>query len=388
MNSRPLNRVDVIFSPYSKEKYQVLRENIERPKEDIIKDLLESGLKGRGGAGFPTGLKWKFAAEQEVEERYVICNADEGEPGTFKDREILERVPRKVISGMALCAHVIGAKKGFIYLRGEYKYLVPGLRKEIDTYHAWAKERNFDFTIDIFLGSGAYVCGEETALIESMEGKRGEPRNKPPFPVASGYLNKPTVINNVETFVSTMMISKMGPVEYDKLGTQDSRGSKVFSVSGDASKEGIYELELGMTLDDFVNEFGDGDTKAVQVGGASGFCVPRKKFKQTLIGFEGIPTGGSMMLFNSSRSMYNVLHNYLDFFTEESCGQCTPCRVGCQQLLKGIVAVKRKEKDAKYLEELKKLAESMRIASKCGLGQSVSNAFISIVENFKEEMIY
>ncbi|MFC2100592.1 NADH-ubiquinone oxidoreductase-F iron-sulfur binding region domain-containing protein [Bacteroidota bacterium] len=388
MNARPLNRVDVIFSPYSPEKYLILKEAIIRPKEDIVKDILDSGLRGRGGAGFPTGLKWKFAAEQKEKEKYVICNADEGEPGTFKDREILERVPRKVFSGMGICAYVIGAKQGFVYLRGEYRFLLPELRKELDIYHKWAKENNFDFKIDIKLGSGAYVCGEETALIESMEGKRGEPRNKPPFPVEKGYKGKPTIINNVETFVSTMMIARLGPVEYDKLGTQDSRGSKVFSVSGDASKEGIYELELGMTLDDFVNEFGDGDTKAVQVGGASGFCVPRKKFNQTIIGFEGIPTGGSMMLFNSSRSMYNVLHNYLDFFTEESCGQCTPCRVGCQQLLKGIKAVKSKEKDFKYLEDLRKLAESMKIASKCGLGQSVSNAFISIVDNFKEEIVY
>ncbi|MFC1731799.1 NADH-ubiquinone oxidoreductase-F iron-sulfur binding region domain-containing protein [candidate division KSB1 bacterium] len=388
MNARPLNRVDVIFSPYSPEKYLILKEAIIRPKEDIVKDILDSGLRGRGGAGFPTGLKWKFAAEQKEKEKYVICNADEGEPGTFKDREILERVPRKVFSGMGICAYVIGAKQGFVYLRGEYRFLLPELRKELDIYHNWAKENNFDFKIDIKLGSGAYVCGEETALIESMEGKRGEPRNKPPFPVEKGYKGKPTIINNVETFVSTMMIARLGPVEYDKLGTQDSRGSKVFSVSGDASKEGIYELELGMTLDDFVNEFGDGDTKAVQVGGASGFCVPRKKFNQTIIGFEGIPTGGSMMLFNSSRSMYNVLHNYLDFFSEESCGQCTPCRVGCQQLLKGIKAVKSKEKDFKYLEDLRKLAESMKIASKCGLGQSVSNAFISIVDNFKEEIVY
>ena len=176
--------------------------------------------------------------------------------------------------------------------------------------------------------------------------------------------------------------------KFKDLGTADSRGSKVFSISGDTPKAGIYELELGMTVEQFVEEFGDGDTKAVQVGGASGFCVPRKKFKDTIIGFEGVPTGGSMMLFNSSRSMYNVLHNYLEFFEEESCGQCTPCRVGCQQLIKGIEAVKKGKKHAAYLEQLMKLSQTMKITAKCGLGQSVANSFSSIVENFKEEMIY
>jgi [NiFe] hydrogenase diaphorase moiety large subunit len=221
-----------------------------------------------------------------------------------------------------------------------------------------------------------------------MEGKRGEPRNKPPYPTVAGYNSKPTVINNVETLVYTTMICHMGPEKFKALGTNDSRGSKVFSVSGDTPKPGIYELELGMPLHEFVNEFGDGDAKAIQVGGASGHCVPRKKFNDTIIGFEGIPTGGSMMIFNSSRSMYNVLHDYLEFFTEESCGQCTPCRVGCQQLLKGIEAVKRGERPPAYLEDLKKLTATMKIAAKCGLGQSVGNPFNSIVDNFREEIIY
>jgi [NiFe] hydrogenase diaphorase moiety large subunit len=289
---------------------------------------------------------------------------------------------------MAICGKVIGSKKGYMYLRGEYRFLLPDLLEEIEVYNQHAKELGLDFTIEIRMGSGAYICGEESALFESMEGKRGEPRNKPPYPTVSGYLSKPTVINNVETFVNVLMICRIGPIQYRKLGTLDSRGSKVFSVSGDCPKPGIYELELGMPLTQFVDEFGDGDTKAVQVGGASGFCVPRKKFKETIIGFEGVPTGGSMMIFNSSRSMYNVLHNYLDFFEEESCGQCTPCRVGCQQLRKGIEAVKRGDKPVAYLEQLMKLSETMKITAKCGLGQSVANSFSSIVSNFKEEMIY
>jgi [NiFe] hydrogenase diaphorase moiety large subunit len=388
MSEATLKRVDLIFGEYSNEKYKVLAETLKRPNEEIISDLLESGLKGRGGAGFPTAMKWKYTAEAPGNEKFVVCNADEGEPGTFKDREILTRVPRKVFSGMAICGKVIGATKGFIYLRGEYKFLLPDLLKELDTFHQHVKKLDCDFAIEVRMGAGAYICGEESALFESMEGGRGEPRNKPPYPTTSGFMKKPTVINNVETFVNVLMIMRLGPVQFKQLGTKDSRGSKVFSVSGDTPIPGIYELELGMFLDRFVEEFGDGDTKAVQVGGASGFCVPRKKFSETIIGFEGVPTGGSMMLFNSSRSMYNVLHNYLEFFEEESCGQCTPCRVGCQQLRKGIVAVKKGTKNANYLDQLMKLSESMKITAKCGLGQSVANSFSSIVNNFKEEMIY
>ncbi len=387
METKQLSRVDLIFKPEGKE-IELLKKKLNEDGDDFILELIDSGLKGRGGAGFLTGLKWKLAREAKADQKYVICNADEGEPGTFKDREILERVPRKVFTGMALCGHIVGATKGYIYLRAEYKYLAPKLKKCMADLNDEFKKIGLEFTLDIRYGSGAYVCGEETALIESMEGKRGEPRNKPPFPVTEGYLNKPTVVNNVETFVNTIIISEIGFKEYKKLGTDHSRGMKLFSISGDAVKEGIFELELGMSLADFVEEFGDGDTKAVQVGGASGFCVPRKKFKETIIGFEGIPTGGSMKIFNSSRSMYNVLHNYLDFFQEESCGQCTPCRVGCQQLLLGIEAVKRRERPSSYLDELMKLADTMKISAKCGLGQSVGNAFVSIIENFREEIVY
>jgi [NiFe] hydrogenase diaphorase moiety large subunit len=379
-------KVDIIF--HDVDCLPILDKGLKMSSDQVIQELIDSGLRGRGGAGFPTGLKWKFAAQQQSWPKYVICNADEGEPGTFKDREILEKQAKKVLTGMAICAHTIGATQGYIYLRGEYNYLIAQLQKELDSFNAEFKKRKLDFNIEIRSGSGAYVCGEETALIESMEGKRGEPRNKPPFPVVEGYLAKPTVVNNVETFVYTAMIISSGSKSFQELGTKDSRGSKVFSVSGDTPYAGIYELELGMALEEFVELFGDGDTKAVQVGGASGFCVPRRKFKETIIGFEGIPTGGSMMLFNSSRSMYNVLHNFLDFFCEESCGQCTPCRVGCQQLLKGIVAVKTKEKPSKYLEDLRSMSETMKIAAKCGLGQSVPNCFSSIIDNFKEEVIY
>ncbi|MFZ0391407.1 MAG: NADH-ubiquinone oxidoreductase-F iron-sulfur binding region domain-containing protein [Calditrichia bacterium] len=379
-------KINLIFENI--DHWEVIDRVLKNPPQQIIDDIVESGLRGRGGAGFPTGLKWKFAADQKSDVKYVICNADEGEPGTFKDRQILEEQPFKVFTGMALCAYAVNATDGFIYLRGEYNYLLPFLNEKLAEFNQGLKEREMNFSISIRSGSGAYVCGEETALIESMEGHRGEPRNKPPFPVTNGYMDKPTVVNNVETLVYCTMIIKENPEFFKNLGTRDSRGAKVFSVSGDADVEGIYELELGMTIQDFVDMFGDGDTKAVQVGGSSGFCVPRKDFKETIIGFEGVPTGGSMMLFNSSRSMFHVLHNYLEFFNEESCGQCTPCRVGCQQLLRGIEAIKKREKPPAYLDELVKLAETMRIASKCGLGQSVSNPFISISENFREEIIF
>jgi [NiFe] hydrogenase diaphorase moiety large subunit len=386
MENKGLNKVDLIFEKIDTQ--EVLTKGFKMSREEIIQEILDSGLKGRGGAGFPTGMKWKFTAAEKSPEKYIVCNADEGEPGTFKDRELLDRVSNKVHGGMAIAGKAIGAKKGIVYLRGEYRYLLPKLLIELDSFHKMIKEIGYDFNIEYRMGSGAYICGEESALFESIEGKRGEPRNKPPYPTVSGVFEKPTSINNVETLVTAMMIIQHGAKNFIQYGTKDSRGSKVFSISGDTPTPGIFELELGMTVQQFVNEFGDGDTKAVQVGGASGFCVPRKKFAETIIGFEGVPTGGSMKLFNSSRSMYNVLHNYLDFFTEESCGQCTPCRVGCQQLLKGVEKVKKGEAKSTYLNELMKLADTMKIAAKCGLGQSVGNAFKSIVGNFKEEIIY
>ena len=386
MKNIHVKRVELIFEKV--ECREIMEKIMDMEPDDICQEVLESDLRGRGGAGFPTGLKWRYASQEEGKVKYIVCNADEGEPGTFKDREILDQVPGKVFCGMAIAARAVGAKKGYIYLRGEYKFLIPKLNASLESFHELMEEFNLNFRIQIRLGSGAYICGEESALFESIEGRRGEPRNKPPYPTSSGLFGKPTAINNVETLVHTVIILKYGAAHFKELGTKDSRGSKVFSVSGDTPRAGIYELELGMTVNQFVEEFGDGDTKAVQVGGAAGFCVPRKKFEETIIGFEGVPTGGSMKLFNSTRSMYNVLHNYLDFFAEESCGQCTPCRVGCQQLLMGVEAVKRGEKNSKYLDELVKLAKTMKRASKCGLGQSVGNAFGSIVENFKEEIIY
>lgn len=382
-----LKRTELIFRE-DMDYSALLHKIMKMGKDKFITELIDSGLKGRGGAGFPTGLKWKIVKEDPSSEKYIVCNADEGEPGTFKDKEILEKASEKVIWGMALAAYITGAKEGYIYIRAEYKYLSTKLKIAIDRMETHIRTLGINFKLTLIFGAGAYVCGEETALLQSMEGYRGEPTNKPPYPVNFGYLGKPTVVNNVETFVNAMIIADIGAEEYRKLGTKASQGSKLFSVSGDCCKEGVFELEMGMTVQQFVDEFGDGDTKAVQVGGASGFCVPRKEFKNTIIGFEGVPTGGSMKVFNSSRSMYNILENYLIFFEEESCGQCTPCRVGTQQLLHGIRAVKRKEKPKSHLDELLRLAYTMKYASKCGLGRSVGNAFRSIIENFREEIVY
>lgn len=272
-----LKKVDLIFCKTCQDDIEVVKKALQRNPDDIINEIIDSGLKGRGGAGFPTGLKWKFARAQQSDIKYVVCNADEGEPGTFKDREILDQVPTKVLAGMAICAYCIGAKEGFIYLRAEYNFMLNKLNEIVENFNRKIKEIGLNFEIQIRSGAGAYVCGEESALFESIEGKRGEPRNKPPFPTVVGLFGKPTVINNVETFVYTAMINHLGAQRFKELGTQDSRGSKVFSISGDTPKAGIYELELGMTVEDFVKEFGDGDTKAVQVGGASGHCVPPKK---------------------------------------------------------------------------------------------------------------
>lgn len=387
MANQKIKISDILFSAYSVAPYEILKETMQKDKAQVIDELAESGLRGRGGAGFPTGLKWKFFAHEQNEEKYIICNADEGEPGTFKDKKLLTDVPRKVISGMAIAAWACNAKNGIIYLRAEYNHMIPALENEIEVFNDYAKKFKLDFNLEIFSGAGAYVCGEETALIESMEGKRGEPRNKPPFPIQDGYLGKPTLVNNVETFAAASMVCRYGAEKYRSLGTSDQHGSKLFSLSGDSPKEGVHELELGMKISDFVEEYGDGDTKAVQVGGVAGFCIPRKNFDKTIIG-EGNTTGGATMIFNSTRSMYNVLHNYLDFFAEESCGQCTPCRVGTQQLLKGIEAVKSGEKHESYLDDLIKLSRNMKVTSKCGLGQSVTNSFVSIIKNYREEMIY
>lgn len=370
-----------------------LRAGLAKSRADIIAALKDSGLKGRGGAGFPTSVKWNLAAAAKSDSKFVICNADEGEPGTFKDRVLLSEYADLVLAGMAIAGYAIGASTGIIYLRGEYSYL----RNHIEAAIARRRKAGllgsgildhagFDFDVEMRMGSGAYVCGEETALIESLEGQRGEPRNRPPFPVDTGYAGRPTVVNNVETLAWAACIMAKGAEWFKGIGTEKSTGLKIFSVSGDCEKPGVYEFPLGITVAELLKRVGGEKAKAVQVGGASGHCVPASEFKRT-IAFEDVSTGGSIIVFDSTRDMLAVARNFLEFFVEESCGQCTPCREGNLKLLEGVRLLQEGRCSMAYLKELCALGETMQLASKCGLGQSSSNAFLSIVKHFKDEIM-
>ncbi|MEX0330450.1 MAG: NADH-quinone oxidoreductase subunit F [Puniceicoccaceae bacterium] len=366
---------------------------LQQSRRDVLTQMEEAGLKGRGGAGFPVGLKWRLCAGEENFPKYVICNADEGEPGTFKDRVILNRYPEQVFLGMAICAYAVGSRHGIVYLRGEYAYLMKRLKKSLlDLRQAnllgetILGMEGFDFDIRIHLGSGAYVCGEESALIESLEGYRGVPRNRPPYPVARGYLNKPSVVNNVETFAWCTSILSLGSGWFRSLGTEQSTGLKLFSISGDCTSPGVYEFPMGISIAELIEAAGGQNAKAVQVGGASGHCVPARDFSRS-IAFEDVPTGGSVIVFGPERDMLDVAENFLEFFCDESCGQCTPCRIGNVKLLEGVRLLKEGRCAMNYLEELVRLGESMQVAAKCGLGQTSANAFLSIVKNFKDEIL-
>jgi [NiFe] hydrogenase diaphorase moiety large subunit len=365
--------------------------HMKRP--DIIAEIRTSGIRGRGGAGFPVGVKWNLCAASQGECKYVVCNADEGEPGTFKDRVILMEHADLVFEGMTIAGLAIGARQGIIYLRAEYAYLVKGLEEALAKRRAdgllGAKilgKDGFDFDIRIQMGAGAYVCGEETALIESLEGHRGEPRNRPPFPVDTGFDGCPTVVNNVETLAWAACILARGASWFKEFGTEQSAGLKLLSVSGDCEHPGVYEFPLGVTVQEMLAKVGGQGAKGVQIGGASGHCVPADQFDRR-IAFEDNATGGSVIVFGADRDMLHVARNFLEFFVEESCGQCTPCRDGNPKLLEGVAMLERGACSMKYLRELMQLGESMQIASKCGLGQSSPNAFLSIVEHFQPELM-
>jgi [NiFe] hydrogenase diaphorase moiety large subunit len=370
-----------------------LDQAMEMTPSEIIGVVDESGLKGRGGAGFPTSLKWKLAAKVDDELKYVICNADEGEPGTFKDRVILTDFPDLMLEGMTIAARAIGASKGIVYLRGEYTYLRTRLERKLEERRQngllgsnVSGVQDFDFDIEIRMGAGAYVCGEETALIESLEGQRGEPRNRPPFPVNTGFLGHPTIVNNVETFAWVPCILVKGAGWFRKIGTETSTGLKLFSVSGDCREQGVFEFPLGISIRELLEKVGGEDAKAVQVGGAAGHCIPASEFDRA-IAFEDLATGGSIIVFGPDRDMLGVAKNFMEFFLDESCGQCTPCREGNMRLFEGIEMLEKGECSMKYLRELCQLGETMQMASKCGLGQSSPNAFLSIIENFKDEFM-
>lgn len=369
-----------------------LKKALAMPRVDIIDMVRDAKLKGRGGAGFPTGIKWNFAAAEKRGPKYIMCNADEGEPGTFKDRLILGEYADLVMEGMTIGARAIGASLGLIYLRAEYGYLRSHLEEVIRRrklagllgYNVGGVD-GFNFNIMVAMGAGAYVCGEETALIESLEGFRGEPRNRPPFPVVSGFLHRPSVVNNVETLAWVPCILSKGVEWFKSIGTNDSTGHKLFSVSGDCEHPGVYEFPFGITIAELLREVGGEEAKAVQIGGASGQCVPRKEFERRLA-FEDIPTGGSVIIIGPDRDMLALAHNLLDFFVDESCGQCTPCRLGNTKLLEGVEMLRQGTCTPEYLRDLKGLANTMQVASKCGLGQTSSVAFMSILEHFGDEI--
>ncbi len=370
-----------------------LKAAIDKSRSDIIGEISASKMKGRGGAGFPTGTKWNLAAAARGNQKYVVCNADEGEPGTFKDRVILLDHADLVFEGMTIAGKAIGSSIGIVYLRGEYTYLVPHLeailarrREEKLLGKSIMGQNGFDFDIHLHMGSGAYVCGEETALIESLEGHRGEPRNRPPYPVDTGYMGEPTIVNNVETFAWAACIMAKGADWFKAIGTDKSTGLKLFSVSGDCAYPGVYEFPMGITVRKLLESVGASDAKAVQIGGASGHCIPASEFDRT-IAYEDIATGGSIIVFGQGRDMLQIARNFMEFFVEESCGQCTPCRDGNVKLLEGIEMLEMGECSMSYLRELESLGETMQLASKCGLGQSSPNAFLSIVKNFKEEIM-
>ena len=377
---------------------RVLREYTQDEVIDIIK---KSGLRGRGGAGFPTGKKWELTKASAGKQKYVVCNADEGDPGAFMDRSILEGDPHSVLEAMAIAGYSIGADKGFIYVRAEYPIAVHRLKIAIEQarkYGILGKNifgTGFNFDIEIRLGAGAFVCGEETALLESIEGKRGQPRVKPPYPAQSGLWGKPTLINNVETYANIAQIILKGPEWYSSIGTENSKGTKVFALGGNVNNIGLVEVPMGTTLREIVYDIGGGipngrDFKAAQTGGPSGGCIP-KEHLDTPIDYESLKQIGSMMgsggliVMDDTKCMVSLAKFYLEFTVSESCGKCTPCRIGTKRMLEILEKLCDGKGDEFDIYKLEKLAVNIQKASICGLGQSAPNPVISTLKYFREE---
>ena len=353
----------------------------EMPPEQIIEEIKVSGLRGRGGAGFPCGLKWELARKAQGDEKYVICNADEGEVGTFKDRYILERDPFTLIEAMAIAGYAIGAKRGYIYLRAEYHHLLDLLGKAISQ----AREKGFldHFEIAIHEGAGSYICGEESALMESIEGKRGEVRYRPPFPPSRGLWGKPTIINNVETLMNIPQVILNGAHWFNQIGTERSKGTKVFSVSGDVKKPGVYELVLGSQLRELVMDLALAEkVKIIQVGGATGRIIPYDMI-DTPLSFETILGAGAITVFDESRDIIDIVYRTIEFLAEECCGKCAPCREGTEvmvEILERFSCGEGVERDIGVLEEL---SNAMMLSSLCGLGQAAPNPVVDSLQYFR-----
>ncbi len=377
----------VLWDPHT--PGEAIRKAVGMTPAQVINEIKLSNLRGRGGAGFPTGLKWEFCSKSTSNEKYVFCNADEGEPGTFKDRVILTELPKLLFEGMVIAGYAIGASHGILYIRFEYKYLQKYLEKVLDDLRAAnilgenaGGKKGFNFDIRIQYGAGAYICGEESALLESAEGKRGEPRDRPPFPVDKGYLEKPTVINNVETLCTVVKIIKNGSDWYSSLGTRESTGTKLLSISGDCRFPGVYEIEWGFSVYDILQMVGATDTQAVQVGGPSGALVGPNEFKRRL-GYEDLATGGSLIIFNKTRNLLeDVVPNFMEFFIEESCGSCSTCR-NMPYILKN--KLDKILKGNGVMQDIDDLQEWSRILkfSRCGLGQTAANPITTSLKNFR-----
>jgi NADH-quinone oxidoreductase subunit F len=349
----------------------------------VIEEIKASGLRGRGGAGFACGLKWELAARTKSNQKYLICNADEGEVGTFKDRYIIQNDPFSLIEGIALAAFAIGAQKAFIYLRQEYRYLLAVLANAIDQ----AKGRGYLLDLDIRIceGAGSYICGEESALMNSIEGRRGEARFRPPFPPESGLFSKPTVINNVETLMNIAPILLKGAGWYQGIGTAKSKGTKVFSVCGDVARPGVYELEMGADLKDLVvNMAGAGSIKMVQIGGSTGGIVPASMLT-TPLSFETVLGSGAVVVFDESRDVIDFVHRSMQFLNEESCGKCTPCREGTEVMVEIYGRLVKGEGAQEDIGQLEELSNAMMLSSLCGLGQAAPIPVLDTLKYFRNE---
>ena len=375
----------------------------EKKPEDVIQILLDSGLRGRGGAGFPTGLKWKFAAANEADQKYVCCNADEGDPGAFMDRSILEGDPHAVLEAMAIAGYAIGASQGYIYVRAEYPIAVKRLEIAIAQAREYGLlgenifESGFNFDIELRLGAGAFVCGEETALMTSIEGSRGEPRPRPPFPALKGLFQKPTILNNVETFANIPQIIVNGPEWFASMGTENSKGTKVFALGGKINNTGLVEIPMGTTLREIVEEIGGGipggkKFKAAQTGGPSGGCIPAEHM-DVPIDYDNLKAIGSMMgsggliIMDEDTCMVDIAKFFLEFTVDESCGKCTPCRIGTRRMLEILEKITKGQADMEDLERLEELCSHLQTSSLCALGQTAPNPVLSTLRYFRDEYI-
>ncbi|HON18279.1 MAG TPA: NADH-ubiquinone oxidoreductase-F iron-sulfur binding region domain-containing protein [Salinivirgaceae bacterium] len=388
----------------AREGYEALGRCLaEMTPQDVIKIIKDSGLRGRGGGGFPTGLKWEFASKYQADQKYVVCNADEGDPGAFMDRSILEGDPHSVIEAMAICGYSIGATKGLVYIRAEYPLAIKRLQVAIQQareYGLLGKNilgSNFEFDIELRYGAGAFVCGEETALIHSMEGQRGEPTVKPPFPAESGYWGKPTNVNNVETFANIPVIILKGAQWFRSIGTEKSPGTKVFALAGKINNVGLIEVPMGITLREIIFEIGGGikddkKFKAVQTGGPSGGCLTEKHLDtpiefDTLIAAGSMMGSGGMIVMDEDDCMVAVAKFYLEFTVEESCGKCAPCRIGNKRLHETLEKICKGNGTREDIELLQNMSRVIKDTALCGLGQTSPNPVLSTIDNFWDEYI-